>query len=60
LYGHTALDRLGRDQALVGTNGADVGATRKWVVAPVAETYPMREGIEVMNPLAAVRALAEM
>ncbi|MDP2834005.1 MAG: ATP-binding protein [Pseudomonadota bacterium] len=32
---------------------ADVGATRKLLVAPVAEAYPMRDGIEVMNPLAA-------
>lgn len=34
---------------------ADVGATRKLVVAPVVEPYPMRDGIEVMNPLAAAR-----
>ncbi|MDO8788599.1 MAG: ATP-binding protein [Sulfuritalea sp.] len=34
---------------------ADVGAKRKLVVAPVAESYPMRDGIEVMNPLAAAR-----
>ena len=31
----------------------DLGATRKWVVAPVAESYPMRDGIEVHNPLTA-------
>lgn len=37
---------------------ADVGATRKLVVAPVAAPYPMRDGIEVMNPLAAARLLA--
>lgn len=37
---------------------ADVGASRKLLVAPVAGTYPLREGIEVMNPLAAVRLLA--
>jgi len=37
---------------------ADVGATRKLVVAPVAEPYPMRDGIEAMNPLAAARLLA--
>jgi len=37
---------------------ADVGAARKLLVAPVAESYPMRDGIEVMNPLAAVRLLA--
>lgn len=38
---------------------ADVGATRKLLVAPVAEAYPMREGIEVMNPLTAARLLAQ-
>ena len=38
---------------------ADVAATRKVVVAPVAGPYPMREGIEVMDPLTAVAQLAE-
>ena len=37
----------------------DVGATKKLLVAPVALSYPMRDGIEVMNPLAAARLLAE-
>lgn len=37
---------------------ADVGATRKLLVAPVPESYPMRDGIEVMNPLAAAHLLA--
>ena len=37
---------------------ADVGASRKLLVAPVASTYPLREGIEVMNPLAAAKLLA--
>jgi predicted AAA+ superfamily ATPase len=37
---------------------ADVGARRKLLVAPVAASYPMREGIEVMNPLAAAQCLA--
>jgi len=36
----------------------DIGATRKLLVAPVAESYPLREGIEVMNPLAATKLLA--
>ena len=31
---------------------ADVGATRKLLLAPVAAPYPLREGIEVMHPLA--------
>lgn len=38
---------------------ADVEATRKLLVAPVTEAYPMREGIEVMNPLAAASMLAQ-
>ena len=38
---------------------ADVGASRKVLVAPVATPYPMRDGIEVMGPLAAARLLAE-
>lgn len=37
----------------------DVGATRKLLVAPVATAYPMRDGIEVMAPLAAARLIAE-
>jgi len=37
---------------------ADVGATRRLLVAPVAASYPLREGIEVMNPLAAAKLLA--
>jgi len=37
---------------------ADVGATRKLLVAPVAAGYPLREGIEVMNPLQATQAVA--
>lgn len=36
---------------------ADVGAVRKLLVAPVAASYPLREGIEVMNPLAAAKLL---
>lgn len=38
---------------------ADVGATRKLLVAPVESPYPMRDGIEVMNPLAAAECLAQ-
>ena len=36
----------------------DVGATRKLLIAPVTASYPIREGIEVMNPLQAAQALA--
>ncbi len=37
---------------------ADVGATRKLLVAPVDQAYPLRDGIEVMSPRAAARLLA--
>lgn len=37
---------------------ADVGATRKLLVAPVAAPYPMRDGIEVMDPLNAAARVA--
>lgn len=40
------------------TAAADVGAVRKWLVAPVAAPYPMRDGIEVMDPLTAVARVA--
>jgi predicted AAA+ superfamily ATPase len=36
----------------------DVGAHRKFVIAPVAEPYPLREGVVVMPPLAFVEMLA--
>jgi hypothetical protein len=39
---------------------ADVGASRKWLIAPVETPYPMRDGIEVMNPLQAVEQLATL
>ena len=32
------------------TAAADLGAVRKLLVAPVEQPYPMRDGIEVMNP----------
>ena len=38
---------------------ADVGARRKLLVAPVTAGYPLRDGIEVMGPLAAAELLAE-
>ena len=37
---------------------ADVGAVRKIVLAPVTAAYPMRDGIEVMDLLTAVSAVA--
>ena len=36
----------------------DVGATRKLLVAPVDTSYPMKEGVEVMNPLVAAAQVA--
>jgi predicted AAA+ superfamily ATPase len=38
---------------------ADVGATRKWVVAPVAQTYSLKEGIEVVDVMTAIQRVAE-
>ena len=40
--------------------GADVGATRKLLVAPVDASYTLRDGTEVMNPLKAVAQLASV
>jgi predicted AAA+ superfamily ATPase len=37
----------------------DTGAVRRLLVAPVVGDYPLREGIEVMTPLSAVRLLAQ-
>ena len=37
---------------------ADVGATRKLLVAPVATAYPLRDGVEVMPPLEAVHSVS--
>ncbi len=37
---------------------ADVGATRKLLVAPVATAYPLRDGVEVMPLLEAVRGVS--
>jgi predicted AAA+ superfamily ATPase len=36
----------------------DVNATRKLLVAPVDSPYPMRDGVEVMNPLMAASQVA--
>lgn len=36
----------------------DVQANRKLLIAPVAAPYPMRDGIEVMNPLTACHLLS--
>jgi len=39
---------------------ADVQATRKLLVAPVDNAYPIKDGIEVMSPLAAASLIAKM
>jgi predicted AAA+ superfamily ATPase len=36
------------------TAASDLRATRKLLVAPVSQPYPMKEGIEVMNPMLAI------
>ncbi len=36
----------------------DVGATRKLLVAPVDNSFPMKDGIEVINPLVAATLIA--
>ena len=36
----------------------DVGASRKLLVAPVVDSFPMKNGIEVMNPLMAANLIA--
>ncbi len=62
--GKTWVIEIKRSSAPVVSKGFhlaadDVGAQRKLLVAPVAESYPMRDGIEVMNPLAATKLLGE-
>ena len=37
---------------------ADLGATRKLLVAPVAQTYPLKDGVEVMTPWQAALQIA--
>ena len=38
----------------------DVGASRKLLIAPVQDSYPAKEGIEVMPPIEAVRLLGQL
>lgn len=37
---------------------ADVGAVRKLLVAPVSQPFPMKDGVEVLNPLIAAGLIA--
>jgi predicted AAA+ superfamily ATPase len=38
---------------------SDVGASRKLLVAPVAQTYPLKEGIEVVDVMTAIQWVAD-
>lgn len=38
---------------------SDLGAARKLLVAPVAQTYPVRDGIEVVDVMTAIRWVTE-
>lgn len=63
-HGETWVVEIKRSSAPTVSKGfhlaaADVGATRKLLVAPVAAPYPMRDGIEVMNPLSAAARVAD-
>lgn len=40
------------------TAANDLSASRKLLVAPVGQSYPMKEGIEVMSPLEAAQLIA--
>jgi len=62
-HGETWVVEIKRSSAPTVSKGfhlaaTDVGATRKLLVAPVSSAYPMRDGIEVMDPLAAIHLLA--
>jgi len=37
----------------------DLGASRKLLVAPVAQTYPLKEGIEVVDVMTAIQWVAK-
>lgn len=37
---------------------ADLGAVRKLLVAPVEQSYPIKDGIEVMSPLLAALVIS--
>ncbi|MDO8252286.1 MAG: ATP-binding protein [Rhodoferax sp.] len=38
----------------------DVGASRKLLIAPVSDSFPAKDGIEVMPPIEAVRLLSQL
>jgi len=60
--GDTWVLEIKRSSAPVVSKGfhlaaTDVNATRKLLVAPVSSAYPLRDGIEVVNPFEAVQRL---
>lgn len=62
-HGETWVVEIKRSLAPTVSRGfhlaaADVGASRKLLIAPVATPYPIRDGIEVMNPLSAAARVA--
>ncbi|MEK7754262.1 MAG: hypothetical protein AAB654_20220, partial [Acidobacteriota bacterium] len=62
-HGETWVIEIKRSSAPTVSKGfhlaaVDVRATRKLLLAPVAAPYPMRDGVEVMNPLMAAAQLA--
>ena len=56
-YGFGIHARIGSCYRL--ETGPRIAVPRKLVVAPVGAPYPMRDGVEVMNLLSAVRAVGE-
>jgi predicted AAA+ superfamily ATPase len=61
--GETWIVEIKRSSAPTVSKGfyaaaSDLGSVRKLLVAPVEQTYPMKDGIEVMNPLAAALLIA--
>ncbi len=61
--GETLVIEVKRSSAPTVSKGfylaaTDVGATRKLLVAPVESSFPMKNGVEVMNPLAVSTLIA--
>jgi predicted AAA+ superfamily ATPase len=61
--GETWIIEIKRSSAPTVSRGfyaasTDLGATRKLLVAPVDQAYPIKDGIEVMNPLMAALLIA--
>lgn len=61
--GETWIVEIKRSSAPTVSRGfyaaaSDLGSVRKLLVAPVEQTYPMKDGIEAMNPLTAALLIA--